>query len=307
MKFPKLKGKAILSPMAGVTDVAFRALAKKYGAALTCTELLSSAALVRDNSKSKEMLKTDKIEKPVAVQLFGNNVEEVLKAASYVEDKFDIIDLNCGCPAWNVIRSGAGSALLKNPKLVGNLVRKLVDTVSVPITLKIRTGINANNLNFLEVAKIAQEAGASALAIHGRTQQQGYSGVADWEIIKKVKEELTIPVIGNGDVFTPEIFKKRLDSSGIDAIMIARGALGNPFIFKQINDYLEYGSYSSPNKISLFFEYLELAKEHKIGFPLIKNHALQFTKGLAESTSLRLEISQLKTLQELITYWNALE
>ena len=252
MKFPYIKNKAVLSPMAGVTDVAFRTLAKRYGAAITYTEFLSSAAIVRNNPKTLEMLKTSDIEDPVAVQLFGNNVDEIIKAAKFVEDKFDIIDINCGCPAWKVIRSGSGSELLKSPDIIADFVSKLVNSVSIPITVKIRSGIDSNHINAVEVAKILESSGASAISIHGRTQKQGYSGFADWDLIKKVKDSVSIPVIGNGDVFLLK-FLKRLSESGVDAIMIARGALGNPYIFKQINDYIEFNSYKEADKVSLFF------------------------------------------------------
>ncbi|PIN94436.1 tRNA dihydrouridine synthase DusB [Candidatus Pacearchaeota archaeon CG10_big_fil_rev_8_21_14_0_10_30_48] len=298
-QFPKLKGKAILSPMAGVTDVAFRALCKKYGAALTCTEFVSSAALVRKDKKTKEMLAIDKSESPSQVQLFGNYVEELIQATKFLEKSFDIIDINCGCPAWKVIKTGAGSELLKSPKKIGELVKQLSSATNKPITIKIRKGIDEKNTNAIEVAKIAEKNGASAIAIHGRTQKQGYSGQADWEIIKQVKQSVKIPVIGNGDVFTPEDFKKRLEESRVDYILIARGAMGNPYIFKQINDYLKTGKYDSKPKIDQFKEYLKLAKKHKVNFKQIKNHSISFTKGEQSAAKLRKELSQTKTLEEL--------
>ena len=260
--FPKLKSKAILSPMAGVTDVAFRVLCRKYGAGLTYTEFVSSAGLARKNKKSIEMLKTDKTEKPTAVQIFGNNTDELIKSAKFLEKKFDIIDINCGCPAWKVIKIGAGSELLKSPQKIYEIVKKLSSVVKVPVSVKIRKGIDDSHNNAVEVAFLAEKAGASAIAIHGRTQKQGYSGKADWEIIKKVKLAVKIPVIGNGDVFTPEDFKEKLDYSKVDYIMIARGAIGNPYIFKQINDYLLKREYYKKDKIELFFEYFMTLKSH---------------------------------------------
>src|SRR3989338_3556991 len=170
MKFPKFNGKAVLSPMAGVTDVAFRCLAKKYGAAITYTEFVSSAALIRNNIKTKSMIETDKSEKPVAVQLFGDKEDEIIKAAGMIQDKFDILDINCGCPAWKVVRSGAGSELLKDPEKIRKFISKLIDAVDIPVTIKIRTGIDDGNINAIEVAKIAEHSGAAAIAIHGRTQ-----------------------------------------------------------------------------------------------------------------------------------------
>lgn len=300
-KFPKLSGKALLSPMEGVTDIAFRELCKKYGAGLTYTEFTSGTALVRGSKKSLEKIRVSSMEKPVAVQLFGKDFNDIVEAAKIVESNFDIIDINCGCPAWKVIQTGAGSAMLNNPEQIKDIISKLSSSVKTPITLKIRKGIDDKKINAVEIAKIAEYSGASAIAIHGRTQKQGYSGKADWEIIKKVKQSVKIPVIGNGDVFTPEEFKKRIEESGVDYILIARGAMGNPYIFKQINDYLATGSYNkTPDKIKLFFEYLELAEKYKISFPQIKTHAVSFTKGLQGGAELRKKIMSCKNKEELI-------
>ena len=297
-QFPKLKNRAVLSPMAGVTDVAFRALARKYGAALTYTEFVSGTAIVR-GSPDFLRLQTDPSEKPVAVQLFGSDVEDVIQAAKQMEEKFDIIDVNCGCPAWKVIKTGAGSEMLKKPEGISSFINKLATAVNKPVTVKIRTGIDHNSINAVEVAKIVEDAGAAAIAIHGRTQKQGYSGTADWEIIRKVKEAVNIPVIGNGDVFTPETFKKRLDESNVDAIMIARGAVGNPHIFTQINDFLEKGTYDQGNRIEHFFEYLELAEKYKISFQAILMHAMSFTKTMQGGAEVRTALSRCKTIEEL--------
>lgn len=299
MKFPKLDGKAVLSPMAGVTDAAFRALAKKYGAALTYTEFVSSTSIVRGNKVAWKMIETDEIEKPVAVQLFGHNEQDVIDAAKQLQEKFDIIDINCGCPAWKVIKTGAGSEMLKQPEKIERFVNKLASAVNKPVTVKIRTGIDDQNINAVDVAKIIENAGASAIAIHGRTQKQGYSGTANWEIIKKVKETVNIPVIGNGDVFTPEQFKEKLEYSGVDAIMIARGAIGKPSIFKQINDYLTTGKYDEVQPIPLFFEYLELAQKHNIGFNQIKTHAMYFTKGVIGGAELRDKLAKTTKTEEI--------
>ncbi len=299
MKFPKLTSKALLSPMAGVTDVAFRALAKSYGAAMTCTEFVHSTALIHKNPKSLVMLKTDPIEKPVAVQLFGHSVFDVVAAAQFVQNQFDVIDINCGCPVWKVIKTGAGSAMLKDPQKISHFVNTLVSAVSKPVTVKIRKGIDDTHINAVEVAKIIEDAGASAIFIHGRTQVQGYSGVSDWDIIKQVKESVNIPVIGNGDVFSPETFVQRLEESGVDGILLARGALGNPGIFKNIQEYLKKGSYTPIDPRIQFQEYLKFAHKHQLNFSLIKAQGIQFTKHLQGGRNLRALLNGCQTLEKV--------
>ncbi len=299
--FPQLCFPAVLSPMAGVTDVAFRALAKQYGAGLTYTEFVNSTGLVRNNAQAWRMIAVDPSEQPAAVQLFGHREDDVIAAAQRVQERFDIIDINCGCPAWKVIKTGAGSALLKKPELIARLVSRLVDAVKKPVTVKIRIGIDDQHINAVEVARIVEESGAAAIAVHGRTQEQGYSGTANWDMIKKVKDAISIPVIGNGDVFTPEIFAQRLEESGVDAIMIARGAIGNPYIFQQIKDYLARGTYDTISGVEQFLDYLPLAERHQISFSVIKQHALYFTKGMCGGAQLREQISHSTSLEDLHT------
>jgi tRNA-dihydrouridine synthase B len=295
--FPKLKSKAILAPMAGVTDVAFRELCRKYGAGLSYTEFVNSIAIVRKNVKTIKMLKRSNLEKPSAVQIFGSDVEDLKKSAEFLKD-FDVLDVNCGCPAGKVIKTGAGSELLKNPDLIGEIVRELKKVHSC-VSVKIRIGVNDKNINAMEIATIVEKSGADAIAIHGRTQKQGYSGEADWNIIKKIKSKIRIPVIGNGDVDSPERFVKAL-KSGVDYVMIGRGAIGNPYLFKQINDFAKTGKYSEKDKLEQFFEYYDLAKKYNLDFVQIKTQAIYFTKGLKSGAKLRKEISQSKNLRELI-------
>ncbi|MFQ5475199.1 MAG: tRNA dihydrouridine synthase DusB [Candidatus Nanoarchaeia archaeon] len=289
MKFPKLDGKAILAPMAGVTDVAFRTLCREYGVALTYTEFVSSAALVRENESTEKMIIVDKSEKPVGVQLFGSNAEEVVEAAKHVQDRFDIIDVNCGCPAWKVVKTGAGSSMLNDPRKIGAFVEKLVSAVDKPVTVKIRSGPSKNRINAVEVAKIAEASGAAAVTVHARDARQGYSGKADWDLIADVKKNVDIPVIGNGDVNSPEAFAKRLES-GVDYIMIGRAAMTNPYIFRQITDYMKEGEYLERDMRDDFSRYLELAEGREIHINIVKNHAMSFTKGVVGGARLRQKI-----------------
>src|SRR3989344_2290613 len=298
-KFPKLRSPAVLSPMSGVTDVAFRALAARYGAGLTYTEFTNGTAIVRGHAVVLKRIATDPSEKPVAVQLFGNSVEDVVEAAKMVENQFDVIDINCGCPAWKVIKTGAGSELLKSPDKISSFINKLASAMNKPVTVKIRSGIDDEHINALEVAKLAQDAGAAAIGIHGRTQAQGYPGTANWNIIKQVKEQIDIPVIGNGDVFTPEQFKHRLEQSGVDAIMIARGAIGNPFIFTQINQYLATGTYEKENRIEQFVEYAQIAQKYSLNFDMLKTQAMSFTKGIVGGAYLREKLTKCISAEEL--------
>ena len=297
--FPKLKSKAILAPMAGVTDVAFRELCRKYGAGISYTEFVSGAGLSRGNEKTLKMLKKSSLEKPSGVQIFGGNVDEMVESAKYLDGKFDIIDINFGCPAIKVVRNCAGSELMKYPDKIKEIILKVNNSVKKPVSIKMRLGIDDKKINCVEIAKIAEESGAVSVCIHGRTQKQGYSGKADWKTINKVKESVGIIVIGNGDVDSPEIFKKRLEESGVDYVMIGRGAIGNPYLFKQINDYLKTGKYGEKSKKEQFLEYLKLAKKYKIDLNHIRLHALAFTKGIVGGARIRKELAVVKSIKEI--------
>jgi len=299
-KFPKLKSRAVLGPMAGFTDIAFRTVARKYGAAMTWAEMVSATAVVRKNKETMKILRTGVGERPIAAQLFGTS-DELVAAAQMIEQKFDVIDINCGCPARIVTKTGAGATLLKDPKKIASLVNKVVSAVKKPVAIKIRSGMTPNSINAVQVAKLAEDAGVAAITVHGRTVSQGYSGMADWEIIRRVKEAVDVPVIGNGDVFSPESFKHKLEQSGVDAIMICRGALGNPYIFTQIRDYMKTGKYRSSleNRREQFGEYMKYAKKYESDFPKIRAHAIQLTKGVLDAAKVRVQVGSCKNVKEL--------
>ena len=237
----ELENNIFLAPMAGITDLPFRLICKENDAGLVYTEMISAKALLYNDEKTKLLLKTCDKEKPLAVQIFGSDVEAIAYASKYVSEFADIVDINMGCPAPKVVKNGDGSRLLLNLELVKQIIETAVANSKVPVTVKMRTGWDADNIVVVEAAKIAEKAGASAITVHGRTRSQYYSGEADWNIIKQVKESVSIPVIGNGDVTSREIAKKRLEQSGVDAIMIGRGAFGNPWIFRETVQYLQNG------------------------------------------------------------------
>jgi len=310
MMLPSFSGKAFLAPMAGVSDPALRLICKKMGASLVVTEFTSIHSIIakekqlRENKKTiQEFLEYSEQERPLSVQLFGSDILALEKAAKIVEPFFDVIDYNMGCPAPHITQQMAGGALLQEVNLTQKIFKTLVSSVDKPITLKMRAGINnTSKFLFKDIANLAEQSGIQMITLHPRTVKQGYSGKADWSLIKELKDSVTIPVVGNGDITTPEEAKQMLDQTGCDYVMIGRGAMGNPFLFRQINDYLNKGTYrlySLQEKIDMFFEYLSAASDYKIKFSNIKSQAIRFTKGLPGATKLRKAITLAKTKKEL--------
>ena len=310
VQLPNFKSKAFLAPMAGVSDPALRIMCKNMGAGLDVTELTSVNAIVAKHeqleSQSKnitEFIEFSEKERPLSVQLFGSDIIALEKAAKIVEPHFDMIDYNMGCPAPHITKQMAGGALLQNVDLTREIFRTLVNTVKKPISLKIRIGVTEQNKSlFLNITKIAEREGVQMITLHGRTVSQGYSGHADWDMIKKLKENSSVPIVGNGDITSPEIAKKVLEYTGCDYVMIGRGAMGNPFIFEQINDYLEYGEYkhySLGDRLQAFVDYVELTTKYNIRFANIKQQAIRFTKGTVGGAQLRNRLSAAKNTEEL--------
>jgi len=307
----EIKNQIVLAPMAGISNTSYRKIIKEMGAGLIYAEMVSDKAITFGNEKTLDLLKMDEMERPIVQQIFGADVDSFVSAAKRIEEVMhpDIIDINMGCPVPKVaVRAQAGSALLKNPDKIKEIVKAVVNAVSVPVTVKIRSGWDDNHINAVEVAKKIEEAGASAIAIHARTRSQGYSGKADWSIIKQVKEAVNIPVIGNGDVTSCYLAKQMLDETGCDAVMIGRGVLGNPWLIKECVDYLEKGiepDLNSPTydeRIKMLKRHFELLVQDKgeIGALLeIRTHALQYIKGLPGSAPVKNQICQTKSKDEM--------
>ena len=307
---PNFTSKAFLAPMAGVSDPALRLQCKKMGAGLVVTEFTNIHSIIAKERQLKENKKTiqdfiefSEYERPISVQLFGSDLPSLEKAAKIVEPFFDIIDYNMGCPAPHITKQMAGGALLQEVNLTKQIFSTLKNAVKKPVTLKIRSGVtDASRYLFKEIAQIAEDEKISMITFHPRTINQGYSGHADWQLIKELKEISNIPIVGNGDINTPEDAKKMLDETECDYVMVGRGAMGNPFLFEQINDFLKTGSYkeySSKDRLDSFFDYLDLTKNYKIKFANIKGQAMRFTKGMIGGTKLRSKISITRTLDEL--------
>ncbi|CAE6498637.1 putative TIM-barrel protein, nifR3 family [Candidatus Nitrosotenuis uzonensis] len=307
---PKFSSKAFLAPMAGVSDAALRLLCKEMGAGLVATELTSIHAIIAkerqlrlEGKKITEFVEFSEKERPISIQLFGSDLDALGRAAKIVEPFFDIIDYNMGCPAPHITQQMAGGALLQNNDLTRKIFRTLVSSVKKPITLKMRAGINDSD-RFKDVARIAQEEGIQMITLHARTVRQGYSGQSDWSLIRKLKEIVDVPVVGNGDITSPELAKKMIDETGCDYIMIGRAAMGNPFLFKQIDEYFmtgTYQEYSARYQVEMFLKYAEYALHYNIKFPNIRQQAMRFTKGLVGSTRLRARIMVADTIDDIRT------
>lgn len=304
-----ISNSVFLAPMAGVTDLPFRLLCKEMGCGLVYTEMISAKGLLYDNENTKLLLAVDEKEHPVAVQLFGSDPKILSEMAKKVEESdVDIIDINMGCPAPKITRNGEGSALMKNPKEIGEIVKAVSTSVKKPVTIKIRKGFDEKNITAIEAAKIAEANGAAAIAVHGRTREQFYSGKADWDIIRQVKMSVSIPVIGNGDVFKPEDAKRLFDETNCDAIMIGRGAQGNPWIFKRILHYLKRGEFleepTPQEKIKMALRHARMLIDFKgeyIGIREMRKHVSWYTKGLLKAGVLRNKINEAQNYEELET------
>lgn len=305
----EIENKIVLAPMAGVSNSAFRTIARKLGAGLVFAEMVSDKGLFFNNEKTKQLLYMEDVEKPMAQQIFGSDIDTMLEAALFIDknSNCDIIDINMGCPVPKVaIKSQAGAALMKDPNLIFDIVKKIVDNVSKPVTCKIRSGWDHNSINAVEVAKMIEKAGAKAITIHARTRSDGYTGKADLDIIKKVKESVSIPVIGNGDVIDGPSALKMLEYTGCDAVMIGRAALGNPWIFKEIDNFLRNKESNLPSKEEMYkiiIEHLERlikTKGEKIALLEMRTHGTYYLKGLSNSSKTRKLISQSNTKEELV-------
>lgn len=308
----ELPGRVILAPMAGVTDLPFRVLCTEQGAGMVCMEMVSAKAVFYNNKNTEELMKIDPSERCVSLQLFGSDPQIVSEMAKRIEERpFAVLDLNMGCPVPKVVNNHEGSALMKDPVLTGRLIEQTVKAIKKPVTVKIRKGFDDAHINAPEIARIAQESGAAAVAVHGRTREQYYSGTADWEIIRKVKEAVRIPVIGNGDVVDGASAKALMDETGCDAVMVGRAARGNPWIFHQINTYLETGveeekpDYETVKRMMLRHAAMLLKEKGEYtGIREMRKHISWYTTGYPHSAQIRRRVNEMETygqLEEFLT------
>ena len=303
----RIPGKLVLGPMAGVTDLPFRLLCKEQGADLVYTEMISAKGIFYKNKNTELLWMTKEQERPLALQLFGSEPALMADMAAQIEERpFDILDINMGCPVPKVVNNGEGSALMKDPQLAGEIVKAVSSRISKPVTVKYRKGFGADDCNAVEFAKRMEDCGAAAIAVHGRTREQYYGGKADWDIIRQVKEAVSIPVWGNGDVFTPEDAKRMKEETGCDGIMVARGAKGNPWLFKRILHYLKTGELLPPPTAEevkrMIVRHGTLQTEFRgeeIAMREMRKHVAWYTAGFPHSSALRNDINQVETLEEL--------
>lgn len=303
----KLNNPFILAPMAGVTDLPFRVLCSEMGAGMNCMEMVSAKAITYQNKATWDMMKIDPRETCVSLQLFGCEPGVMAEAAKRIEElPFQMMDINMGCPVPKVVNNGEGSALMKNPLLAGQIVEAVAGAIRKPLTVKIRAGFDGDSINAVEIARIAQESGAAAVAVHGRTRQQFYSGVADWDIIAQVKDALSIPVIGNGDVTDGESAKRLMEETGCDGVMIGRAARGNPWIFRNIIRYFETGEIigkpSMEEMQQMILRHGKMLVEHKGEYTAVREmrqHVAWYTSGYHNSAALRRRINEAESMEEL--------
>nr|WP_297873332.1 tRNA dihydrouridine synthase DusB [uncultured Blautia sp.] len=303
-----LENNLILAPMAGVTDLPFRLLCKEQGAGLICTEMVSAKAIYFKNKNTESLMEIDERERPVSLQLFGSEPDLMAEIARQIEPRnFDILDINMGCPVPKVVNNGEGSALMKNPKLVHEIVSKVSRAIQKPVTVKIRKGFTEDSVNAVEIAKILEDAGAAAVAVHGRTREQYYSGQADWEIIRKVKEAVSIPVIGNGDVDSPQKAEALVKETGCDGIMIGRAVQGNPWLFSRILHYQKTGEVlpgpGMEEVKEMILRHAKMQLKYKgdyTGMREMRKHVAWYTTGMPHSASVRRMVNEVESYEQLV-------